>query len=271
MVAEIGQFALILALSLALAQSIVPLIGTHLGDLKLMNFGSSAAIGQMLFLIVAFAALVASYVMSDFSVLNVAENSNSAMPMIYKVTATWGNHEGSMLLWVLILALFGGAVAIFGDNLPVSLKARALAVQLGELARRDRHEVARVRLAHLPVEGASAALPLVAEHFAVREREPPRGDLHLDLGRLLDVRLVVAGKDVARVFVLKLRPDLTRPVGHVLVGLQEIQSAARRRAVRHADRRRGAIDRHAHAEHLAVVDVRRGLPSVRLRGLLRAG
>jgi len=128
-VAEIGQFALILALSLALAQSIVPLIGTHLGDLKLMNFGSSAAIGQMLFLIVAFAALVASYVMSDFSVLNVAENSNSAMPMIYKVTATWGNHEGSMLLWVLILALFGGAVAIFGDNLPVSLKARALAVQ----------------------------------------------------------------------------------------------------------------------------------------------
>ncbi len=129
MVAEIGQFALILALSLALAQSIVPLIGTHLGDLKLMNFGSSAAIGQMLFLIVAFAALVASYVMSDFSVLNVAENSNSAMPMIYKVTATWGNHEGSMLLWVLILALFGGAVAIFGDNLPVSLKARALAVQ----------------------------------------------------------------------------------------------------------------------------------------------
>ncbi|MBC8050531.1 MAG: heme lyase CcmF/NrfE family subunit [Chitinophagales bacterium] len=129
MVAEIGQFALILALSLALAQSIVPLIGTHLGDLKLMNFGSSAAIGQMLFLIAAFAALTASYVTSDFSVLNVAENSNSAMPMIYKVTATWGNHEGSMLLWVLILALFGGAVAIFGDNLPASLKARALAVQ----------------------------------------------------------------------------------------------------------------------------------------------
>ena len=129
MVAETGHFTLILALTLALAQSIVPLIGTRLGDLKLMRFGSSAAIGQMVFLTAAFAALIASYAMSDFSVLNVAENSNSAMPLIYKVTAAWGNHEGSMLLWVLILAIFGAAVAIFGGNLPASLKARALAVQ----------------------------------------------------------------------------------------------------------------------------------------------
>src|SRR5215813_13233584 len=94
-----------------------------------MGFGSSAAVGQMVFLTIAFAALIASYVTSDFSVLNVAQNSNSAMPLIYKVTATWGNHEGSMLLWVLIMAVFGGAVAIFGDNLPAPLKARALAVQ----------------------------------------------------------------------------------------------------------------------------------------------
>ncbi|NJM34346.1 MAG: heme lyase CcmF/NrfE family subunit [Rhodomicrobium sp.] len=129
MVAEIGHFALILTLTLAIAQSLVPLIGTHYGDLKLMRFASSAAVGQMVFLTVAFAALMASYVMSDFSVLNVAENSNSAMPLIYKVTATWGNHEGSMLLWVLILAIFGAAVAIFGNNLPSPLKARALAVQ----------------------------------------------------------------------------------------------------------------------------------------------
>ena len=129
MVAETGHFALILTLTLALAQSIVPLIGTHLGDLKLMRFGSSAAIGQMVFLTAAFAALVASYVRSDFSVLNVAENSNSAMPLIYKVSAAWGNHEGSMLLWVLILAIFGASVAIFGSNLPAPLKARALAVQ----------------------------------------------------------------------------------------------------------------------------------------------
>ena len=129
MVAETGHFALILTFTLALAQSAIPMIGAHLGDSKFMRFGSSAAIGQMLFLAVAFAALTASYVASDFSILNVAENSNSAMPLIYKVTATWGNHEGSMLLWVLILALFGAAVAIFGDNLPAPLKARALAVQ----------------------------------------------------------------------------------------------------------------------------------------------
>jgi len=128
-VAETGHFALILTLTLALAQSIVPFIGTRLGDLKLMRFGSSAAIGQMVFLTVAFGALIASYVMSDFSVRNVAENSNSAMPLVYKVTAAWGNHEGSMLLWVLILAIFGAAVAIFGGNLPAPLKARALAVQ----------------------------------------------------------------------------------------------------------------------------------------------
>jgi len=128
-VAEVGHFALILTLTLALAQSILPIAGAHLGDLKLMRFGSSAAVGQAVFLTVAFAALIACYVTSDFSVRNVVENSNSAMPLIYKVTATWGNHEGSMLLWVLIMAVFGAAVAVFGDNLPAPLKARALAVQ----------------------------------------------------------------------------------------------------------------------------------------------
>jgi cytochrome c-type biogenesis protein CcmF len=129
LIAETGHFALILTFTLALAQAVVPMAGAQLGDARLMRFGSAAATGQMVFLIVAFAALIASYVNSDFSLLNVAENSNSAMPLIYKVTATWGNHEGSMLLWVLILALFGAAVAIFGDNLPAPLKARALAVQ----------------------------------------------------------------------------------------------------------------------------------------------
>jgi cytochrome c-type biogenesis protein CcmF len=129
LIAETGHFALILTFTLALAQALVPMAGAQLGDTRLMRFGSAAATGQMIFLTIAFAALIASYVNSDFSLLNVAENSNSAMPLIYKVTATWGNHEGSMLLWVLILALFGAAVAIFGDNLPAPLKARALAVQ----------------------------------------------------------------------------------------------------------------------------------------------
>lgn len=129
MIAETGHLALILTFALALAQAIVPMAGAQLGDARLMRFGSSAAIGQMVFLIIAFAALIASYVNSDFSLLNVAENSNSSMPLIYRVTASWGNHEGSMVLWVSILALFGAAVAIFGDNLPAPLKARALAVQ----------------------------------------------------------------------------------------------------------------------------------------------
>ena len=76
-----------------------------------------------------FAALIACYVRSDFSVINVFENSHSAKPLIYKITGVWGNHEGSMLLWVFILALFGALVAAFGRNLPDRLKARVLEVQ----------------------------------------------------------------------------------------------------------------------------------------------
>ena len=114
---------------LALAQCFVPMIGAASGDTKFMRFGSSAAIGQVVFIAISFAALTYSYVTSDFSLLNVAQNSNSAMPMLFKVTAVWGNHEGSMLLWVLILAIFGAAVAVYGDNLPSALKARVLSVQ----------------------------------------------------------------------------------------------------------------------------------------------
>ncbi|HKJ62728.1 MAG TPA: heme lyase CcmF/NrfE family subunit, partial [Hyphomicrobiales bacterium] len=129
MIAEFGHFALILAFTLSLAQSSVPLFGAYHGDHRLMQFASSAAIGQLLFIAIAFAALTHAYVTSDFSLLNVAENSNSAMPLIYRITATWGNHEGSMLLWVLILSVFGSAVAVFGNNLPATLKARVLSIQ----------------------------------------------------------------------------------------------------------------------------------------------
>ncbi len=129
MVGEIGLFALIVAFTLALTQSIIPLVGAHYGDSRFMRCGSAVALGQLGFIALAFAALTSSFVNSDFSIRNVAENSNSAMPLIYKIAATWGNHEGSMVLWVLILAVFGAAVAIFGTNLPESLKARALSVQ----------------------------------------------------------------------------------------------------------------------------------------------
>src|SRR5690348_538745 len=129
MIAEIGHYALVLALGLALIQSVVPIAGARLRDDTLMGVAGPTALAQFAFVATAFAALTACYVTSDFSVANVFENSHSAMPLIYKFTSVWGNHEGSMLLWVLILSLFGALVAAFGGNLPAALKANVLAVQ----------------------------------------------------------------------------------------------------------------------------------------------
>src|SRR5712671_3721974 len=94
-----------------------------------MSVAGPTAIAQFFFVAFAFVALVACYVQSDFSVTNVYENSHSAKPLIYKISGVWGNHEGSMILWVLILSVFGALVALFGDNLPARLKATVLAVQ----------------------------------------------------------------------------------------------------------------------------------------------
>jgi len=126
---ELGHYALILALGLSLIQATMPIVGTRTNDPVLMNIAAPVAIAQFVFVAIAFGALAECYVASDFSVLNVFENSNSAMPLIYRLTSVWGNHEGSMMLWVSILAFFGALVAIFGTNLPVALKANALAVQ----------------------------------------------------------------------------------------------------------------------------------------------
>jgi cytochrome c-type biogenesis protein CcmF len=128
-IAESGHYALVLAFGLALIQSTVPILGARWGEYSLMNVARSTAVAQLLFVAASFAALVTLHVSSDFSVLNVVENSHSMKPLIYKITGVWGNHEGSMLLWVSILALFGGLVAIFGNNLPISLRAHVLAVQ----------------------------------------------------------------------------------------------------------------------------------------------
>ena len=111
MTAEAGHYALVLALGLALIQSVVPVIGARRGDIALMEMARSTALAQLLFVGASFCLLTTAHVTSDFSVLNVFENSHSAKPLIYKVTGVWGNHEGSMLLWVSILALFGGLVA----------------------------------------------------------------------------------------------------------------------------------------------------------------
>jgi cytochrome c-type biogenesis protein CcmF len=128
-IAESGHYALVLAFGLALIQSTVPILGARWRDFSLMNVARSTAVAQLIFVAASFAALIALHVSSDFSVINVVENSHSMKPLIYKITGVWGNHEGSMLLWVSILALFGGLVAIFGNNLPISLRAHALAVQ----------------------------------------------------------------------------------------------------------------------------------------------
>lgn len=129
MIAEAGHYALVLALALALIQAVVPVVGARLHDPALMNVARSTALTQFVFAAASFAALTYLHVTSDFSVVNVYENSHSLKPLIYKITGVWGNHEGSMLLWVLILALFGALVAAFGNNLPLSLRAHVLAVQ----------------------------------------------------------------------------------------------------------------------------------------------
>ena len=129
MIPELGHFVLVLAMAVAFAQAALGLYGPQLNDARLMAMTSRAAGLQLVLLAASFAALTHAFVTSDFSVINVYENSHSAKPMIYKISGVWGNHEGSMLLWILILAIFGGSVAAFGSNLPDSLKARVLGVQ----------------------------------------------------------------------------------------------------------------------------------------------
>ena len=129
MTVEIGQFALVLAFALAVVQATVPMLGARLGNARLMAMAAPTAMAGFALVTLSFCSLVAAYVASDFSVANVWQNSHSLKPMLYKVTGTWGNHEGSMLLWVLILVLFGALVAMFSSNLPATLRANVIAVQ----------------------------------------------------------------------------------------------------------------------------------------------
>ena len=128
MIPEIGQLALILALLLAAAQATLPLIGVARRVPAWVALARSAARGQFLFIAVAFACLAWSFVTNDFSVANVASNSNSRLPVPYRFAATWGSHEGSMLLWVLMLAAWTVAVALFSRHLPEETVARVLGV-----------------------------------------------------------------------------------------------------------------------------------------------
>ncbi len=128
MIPEIGQFSLILALTLALALATLPLIGAARGVPEWMALARPAAQGQFVFVAIAFGCLAWSFATSDFSVLNVASNSNSRLPLPYRIAATWGSHEGSMLLWVLMLAGWTVAVSVFSRGLPDEMVARVLGI-----------------------------------------------------------------------------------------------------------------------------------------------
>ncbi len=129
MIAELGHFLVIMAMATALFQFVVPQLGWFRGERAMMESARPAAVVQGMLIAGAFCALTALYVTSDFSVQNVWANSHTAKPLLYKVSGVWGNHEGSMLLWVLILSLFGAAVACFGGNLPSRLRAQVLSFQ----------------------------------------------------------------------------------------------------------------------------------------------
>ncbi len=129
MLNELGHFALILAFGVAIVQMIVPMVGAHRGNAGWMAVAEPAATTQFLLVAFSFAVLTWAFVTSDFSLQLVYANSHTDKPMIYKITGVWGNHEGSMLLWMVILALFGAFAAWFGGGLPPRLRARVLAVQ----------------------------------------------------------------------------------------------------------------------------------------------
>ncbi len=128
MIAELGQIALVIALVLATLQGVIPLIGAHRNDAALMAFAKPAAIAQFGFVLIAFLILVNAFVYNDFSLQYVANNSNSALPLAFRVAAVWGAHEGSMLLWILILAIWTIAVALRSHSLPADIAARVLGV-----------------------------------------------------------------------------------------------------------------------------------------------
>ncbi|MBB6483166.1 heme lyase CcmF/NrfE family subunit [Rhizobium lusitanum] len=129
MIIELGHYALVLALATALIVSILPVIGARRGDISMMDIAPIGSVVTFLLVAFSFGVLTYAYVASDFSVFNVWANSHSLMPLIFKISGVWGNHEGSMMLWLLILVLFSALVALFGRNLPDTLRANVLAVQ----------------------------------------------------------------------------------------------------------------------------------------------
>jgi cytochrome c-type biogenesis protein CcmF len=157
MAPDVGYFALLLALFISLTQSATPFIAMRRDDPAIAAFADRAALGQLMFILVSFACLTFSFMSSDFSVALVAANSHTAKPFLYKISGVWGNHEGSMLLWVVILSLYGAAVAKRGRNLPDRLRINVLGVHgmmgLGFLTFIALTSNPFARLAQVPMEG----------------------------------------------------------------------------------------------------------------------
>jgi cytochrome c-type biogenesis protein CcmF len=129
MIVEVGHYALVLALALSIMQAVLPFWGARAHDARMMGLARPIALTQFAFVALSYAALTYAHVVSDFSLVNVVENSHSTKPLIYKISGVWGNHEGSMMLWVLILAMCGAAMASFSRAIPPRLFADALSVQ----------------------------------------------------------------------------------------------------------------------------------------------
>ena len=128
MIPEIGHFALIVALCVALVQGTLPLIGAARGMPRWMALARPAAQGQFVFVVIAYACLTYAFIHNDFSVLYVAEHSNSALPLMYRIAGVWGGHEGSLLLWILMLTVWMLLVTVFSRHLPDEMAARVLGV-----------------------------------------------------------------------------------------------------------------------------------------------
>ena len=206
---EFGHFALISAFGLSLIQSVVPLIGTARHNMQLMLVGPAAAISAAVACVIAFGALVTSFIRSDFSVALVANHSHSAKPMIYKIAGTWGNHEGSLLLWILILVIYGAVLAISGRTMPALLKARILAVQgmitSGFLAFSLFTSNPFTRLANAPIDGKGLNPILQDPGLAIHPPMLYLGYVGLSIAFAFAVAGLIGG-DVDRLWAKWMRP-----------------------------------------------------------------
>ena len=206
---EFGHFALISAFGLSLIQSVVPLIGTVRHNMQLMLVGPAAAISAAVACVIAFGALVTSFIRSDFSVALVANHSHSAKPLIYKISGTWGNHEGSLLLWILILVIYGAVLAISGRTMPALLKARILAVQgmitSGFLAFSLFTSNPFIRLANAPIDGKGLNPILQDPGLAIHPPMLYLGYVGLSIAFAFAVAGLIGG-DVDRLWAKWMRP-----------------------------------------------------------------